>query len=152
LTKAFGLFWKADDVDWGMRGPGKAGKLMGAKGRGGVAQAVDFRFQHGIYALYSDFELVYVGQTGRNAELLKRLNDHRSDHLADRWDRFSWFGTRRVLVTGELAKGANAPTVQHKQGLDIIEAVTIAIAEPRLNLQRGNWSGAGSQQYFQVSG
>ena len=152
MIKAFGLFWKADRVDWGTRGPGRAGRLMGARGRGGGAQAVDFRQQHGIYALYSDFELVYVGQTGANTGLLGRLNGHRSDHLADRWDRFSWFGTRRVLTTGELAKGASAPTVQRKQGLDIIEAVTIAIAEPRLNLQRGNWSGAGAEQYFQVDG
>jgi hypothetical protein len=31
--------------------------------------------------------------------------------------------------------------------LNVLEAITIAISEPRLNLQRGRWGDA--QQYFQ---
>ncbi len=34
--------------------------------------------------------------------------------------------------------------------IDILEAVSIAIAEPRLNLQRGNWTKAEAIQYFQI--
>ena len=150
MIRTFGLFWHADRVDWGMRGPGNAGSLMGTRDRGNSADAVDFRPQHGIYALYSDFELVYVGQTGGNAGLLVRLRKHLSDHLADRWDRFSWFGTKRVLASNLLAQGAAAPPIPPSVGLDAIEAVAIAIAEPRLNLKRGNWSAAEAQQYFQI--
>ena len=148
MIQAFGLFWRVDAVDWGMRGPGNAGSLLGTDRRDGDNR-IDFRMQHGIYALYSGFDLVYIGQTGANAGLFGRLKQHLSDHLADRWDRFSWFGTRRVLASNELAKGAMAPQVEHKIGLAIIEAVAIAIAEPRLNLQRGNWRSAGALQYFQ---
>ena len=151
LISAFGLFWKSDLVDWGTRGRGNAGSLLGASDRSGQGKAVDFRAQHGIYALYSGFELVYVGQTGANTGLFGRLNWHRSDHLADRWDRFSWFGTRRVLATtNELAKPAATKPIERKEGLDVMEAVAIAIAEPRLNLQRGKWKAARAQQYFQI--
>lgn len=55
-------------------------------------------------------------------------------------------GTAR-LDDRRVGQGTNAPTVEHKQGLDIIEAVTIAIAGPRPNPKRGNWSGAGTRQY-----
>ena len=84
MIQVFGLFWRADVVDWGTRGPGNAGSLMGTRDRLDTNNAVDFRMQHGIYALYSEFQLVYVGQTGAGAGLYGRLRHHLSDHLADR--------------------------------------------------------------------
>lgn len=74
---------------------GHPGKLLGAASRSSKAHPVDFRVQRGIYALYADYELVYVGQTGSGDDrLFKRLKSHRNDHLSERWNRFSWFGTQ----------------------------------------------------------
>ena len=35
-----------------------------------------------------------------NSTLFSRLKNHLSDHLADRWDKFSWFGVRKVNKSG----------------------------------------------------
>jgi hypothetical protein len=76
-----------------------------------------------------------------------KYNCGASDHLSERWDRFSWFGTDWVTQTQALAKGAAEVKVTIEAALNILEAVSIAISEPRLNLQRGHWSEA--TQYFQ---
>lgn len=93
----YGLHWHVDRVWWGR--PNDRGLLYGATNRNTLEKnAVDFREQIGIYALYADYELVYVGQagTGGYATLFTRLRDHRSDHLSERWNRFSWFGALYV--------------------------------------------------------
>ncbi|MDN7676479.1 GIY-YIG nuclease family protein [Burkholderia oklahomensis] len=112
------------------------------------AVPVDFREQRGIYALYAEYELVYVGQTGAGDDrLFKRLKAHRIDHLSERWDRFSWFGTQWVTVNHRLSNDTAGVHQTVEAALNMLEAVSIAIAEPRLNLQRGRWSEA--TQYFQ---
>jgi hypothetical protein len=109
---------------------------------------VDFREQRGIYALYADYDLVYIGQTGAGADrLFKRLRHHKTDHLADRWNRFSWFGTQWVTKTNLLSKDVAMVSGSVEATLNILEAVSIALSEPRLNLQRGKWGDA--TQYFQ---
>ena len=149
MIKTYGLYWSSDKVHWGKKGPGGAGQLLGYAQPGDRENPVDFRKQSGIYALYYDFDLVYVGQTGDGGNrLLARLRSHLSDHLAERWDRFSWFGTQWVKKDNDLSadKDSVHPTIG--EALDILEAVAISIAEPRLNLQRGNWAGA--KQFFQI--
>lgn len=109
---------------------------------------MDFREQRGIYALYADYELVYIGQTGAgNQRLFSRLKAHRTDHLTERWNRFSWFGTQWVTQSGELSRDTQVVHDSTEVGLNILEAISIAVAEPRLNLQRGRWGE--TQQYFQ---
>jgi len=71
-----------------------------------------------------------------------------SDHLSERWDRFSWFGTQRVTNAGQLSVDTAAVHEEIAAVLNILEATAIAIAEPRLNLQRGKWGDA--KQYFQI--
>lgn len=81
MIKTYGLFWKAGDVFWGRQN--RSGTLLGARSKTRNAVPVDFREQRGIYALYSAYDLVYVGQTGAgDRRLLKRLKDHLEDHLA----------------------------------------------------------------------
>ena len=110
---------------------------------------MEFREQRGIYALYANYELVYVGQTGAGADpLLKRLKVHISDHLAERWNRFSWFGTQWVTKQHKLSTDTAKISGSVAETLNILEAVAIAIAEPRLNLQRGRWAKA--TKYFQL--
>lgn len=61
----------------------------------------DFRTQRGIYVLYDDHGPYYVG-LAREQDLGKRLRDHTADHHRDCWDRFSWFGFRKVLLDTEV--------------------------------------------------
>ena len=147
MINTYGLFWRADRIFWGrQRNPGS---LLGAKTQSARAVVVDFRNQRGIYALYAEYDLVYVGQTGGGDQhLFNRLKDHLSDHLVERWDRFSWFGTQWVTQQHELSTDTVAVHFDMKRALNVLEAVGIAIAEPRLNLQRGRWGRA--KQYFQV--
>jgi hypothetical protein len=146
MILSYGLYWHADRVFWGR--PKVRGTLYGAASRSLKARPVDFRDQRGIYALYADHELVYVGQTGAGSDrLFKRLKGHKSDHLSERWDRFSWFGTQWVTKINELSKDTAAVSQTVEAALNILEAVSIAISEPRLNLQRGKWGEA--KQYFQ---
>jgi len=64
IVHNMGLFWKRDLVRWrGNRGVGRArlaGQRQTAKRRG----EVNFWKQSGIYALYADYRLIYVGQAG----------------------------------------------------------------------------------------
>lgn len=148
MIRSFGLHWRAENIGWGR--PGISGTLLGAASRSKRARPVDFREQRGIYALYAEYELVYVGQTGAGDDrLFRRLRAHRRDHLAERWDRFSWFGLLGVTRHNKLSTDTVAVHVDTGQALNIMEAVSIAISEPRLNLQRGRWGEA--TQYYQFS-
>ena len=152
MIKTYGLYWATNRVNWGRPGHGGQGELLGSATRGDVDNCVDFRDQRGAYALYAEFELVYVGQTGgRNNRLLSRLRSHLGDHLAERWDRFSWFGTQWVTQAGALSADRAAASIGIEDALKVMEAVAIAISEPRLNLRRGDWKAVGAQQYFQIS-
>ncbi len=144
MIKTFGLHWDAEKVVWST-----PGSLLGVPKRSRTAQPVDFKKQRGIYALYANYELVYIGQTGSgNQRLFNRLKSHRRDHLSERWNRFSWFGTRWVtghhVVAAADAEGVKITIVA---SLDILEAISIGISEPRLNLSRGRWGDA--KKYFQ---
>lgn len=146
MIRSYGLFWKSDDVFWGKQKV--VGTLLGAASRSSKANPIDFRDQRGIYALYANYELVYVGQTGaKDDRLFKRLKFHLTDHLAERWNRFSWFGTQGVTKKHVLSVDTAAVHESIETTLNLLEAVSNAISEPRLNLQRGKWGGA--TQYYQ---
>lgn len=144
----YGLFWSERDVFWGR--PNKPGQLLGRektdlKRRGAPTAeerkgADDYREYVGIYCLYGDGSLLYVGQAGlgNKRSLFERLKEHRKGPMSNRWDRFSWFG-RMKKREGEIDA-----TVALAQ----LEAVSIAITNPGFNRQSGNF--AGSQQVFQV--
>ncbi len=106
MIKSYGVYWAVEHVDWGIAKRG--GQLLGAEKRDDEENAVDFRYQRGIYALYYDFDLVYVGQAEKGGRLFGRLKVHLSDHLAERWNRFSWFGTRAVTNQNGLTKEKKA--------------------------------------------
>ena len=146
MIRSYGLHWHTERVFWGR--PGNSGTLLGAASRSPQARTVDFREQRGIYALYADYDLIYTGQTGAgNDRLFGRLKAHLSDHLSERWNRFSWFGTQWVTLRNELSTDTAAVHQTVEAALNMLEAVSIAIAEPRLNLQRGRWGE--TTQYFQ---
>ena len=150
MINTYGLFWEREEVFWGW--PGVNGTLLGADGETAGARIEDFREQRGIYALYADYELVYIGQAGGGTDdrLFKRLKSHhQKGRLVGRWNQFSWFGINKVReMTGGLAadvieiRNLDVPTA-----LNILEAISMEIAEPRLNRQGGKWGDA--VQYYQ---
>lgn len=148
MIQTYGLHWHINKVYWGKQK--SPGLLLGSASRKAKSIAINFRDQRGIYILYANYQIVYIGQAGSGQNrLLNRLREHRRDHLAERWDRFSWFGTKRVLESHTLS--ADTENIQGQtivSALNMLEAVTTAIAEPKLNLQRGKWGDA--KQYFQV--
>ncbi|HMG05503.1 MAG TPA: hypothetical protein VK581_08580 [Chthoniobacterales bacterium] len=141
LIRTLGLFWREDHVYWGRgRNPGS---MLGVPVWAARAQPTDFRDQIGVYALYADYDLVYVGQVGRgNQTLFARLKHHRKDDLAGRWNRFSWFGVRRVLGNNTLSSIADALHPELNIVLDHIEAILIHAAEPPMNGQGGRFGGS----------
>jgi len=149
LFQNYGLFWHADRIQWGSPGKGNQGRLLGYQAV--RAGPIDFRKQRGVYALYDDnFEILYVGQAGYgNKRLYDRLDNHMSDHLGERWQRFSWFGIDPVKKVGkELCLVESEPKApQVNEVLNHLEAILIAAAEPKLNRQGGKFGKA--QQFYQ---
>lgn len=147
----YGLHWKRDEVFWGMRGRGNAGDLVGRLADRVRSPEVDFRQQSGIYVLQDRFSPVYIGQTGAGAgnRLFARLKSHTWNHLAERWDRFSWFGIAPVR------DGRLVPTDDHnvattvRDVLNHVEGVLISITEPPLNRQGARFGDA--TQYIQLT-
>lgn len=96
---AYGLFWSADEIDWAP-GAGNRGayRILGRIGQNRpTVQVCDFRRQRGIYVLYDDYGPYYVG-LARDQAIGNRLRTHTRDFHRGKWDRFSWFGFRRVLL------------------------------------------------------
>jgi hypothetical protein len=148
LISNYGLFWRTEHVFWGKQK--QPGELNGVLSAAKKSDPIDFRYQAGIYALYGDYELVYLGQTGgKGQKLMSRLNQHRKDSLSGRWNMFSWFGTRAVLESGKLKAEKGGAHSTHQAVLNHMEAVLISVAEPRLNRQGGKW-GKGVEKYLQV--
>ncbi|UPT53456.1 hypothetical protein [Synechococcus phage Ssp-JY39] len=146
----YGLHWNRDEIHWGGRGRGNAGDLLGRLAIRVNSPEVDFRQQSGIYVLQDRFNPVYIGQTGSGAgnRMFNRLKSHTQNHLAERWDRFSWFGIARV------ENGVLVPTDDHnvtttvRHVLDHVEGVLISITEPALNRQGARFGEA--EQYVQI--
>lgn len=88
LIGAYGRFWDRDLVDFDARG----WRLLGRVGQNrGTIQVVDFRRARGVYVLYNEVGVYYVGLASGREGIGRRLKDHLSDEHGDGWTRFSWF-------------------------------------------------------------
>jgi len=147
LIYNYGLYWREDNIFWGKGN--KPGRLLGVLATNTTGNEVDFREQTGVYVLYADYELVYVGQAGNgNQKLFDRLKQHTRDSLAGRWNQFSWYGTRWVKQDYTLARETEGAHSTHGEVLDHIEAILIHSCEPNLNRQGGRF-GKRVGQYLQ---
>lgn len=124
MIQSFGLFWKLKDVNFGKQQRGGKGNIFGVKASEKRSDKKDFWDSSVIYALYSNFELVYVGQAKKFGQ---RLRHHKFDHLSDRFDTFSWFEISEKIIESE------------KPGtiMNHFEAILIYVSEPKLNRQGG---------------
>jgi hypothetical protein len=147
--KNFGFMWERDKVEWGVRGRGGRATLLGrmVKNR---RREVDFSDQMGIYVLYDRFEQPV--QIGQSKNILRRLRQHRRDHLRNRWAYFSWFGFFKVGMSNDLLVRDSGPELKRTltlgESLNELEAILIQVLEPRLNRRGPNW--VETEEYLQV--
>jgi hypothetical protein len=145
-----GLFWRREKVLWrGNRQTGGA-SLMGVRAGAKRSGKANFWKQAGIYALYADYHLIYVGQAGLGDKscLGNRLKHHLRDALAGRWDMFSWFGLCKVKQNGEMGARFNKAKATWSDVADVLEGILIEVAEPPQNSQKGRF-GPGVERYIQ---
>ncbi len=111
---SYGFFWRQSEIDWKPeQGYKDRFRLLGRKcANRGTIQIADFRFPQGIYFLYDDYGPSYVGLT-RAQGLGKRLTDHLDDHLAGKWDRFSWFDFQSI--SGQIRKLISWGCISHQK-------------------------------------
>lgn len=150
LIQNFGHLWERKYVNYGAGGLGNRGHLRGYITK---KRKADFRDQIGIYVLFDDdFIPVYIGQAGNGERgLLRRLNQHETDHLWNRWEYFSWFGFRRVNQNGTLSAHDDIQKTFKARGslmLNQIEGALITALEPKLNKQGARWRDV--EEYFQT--
>jgi len=149
IIKNFGFMWERDKIQWGSRGPGGAGSFDGVMLKN-KKRTVNFLGQMGIYVLYDRFEQPV--QIGQSRDIMRRLRQHRVDHLRNRWAYFSWFGFYHVAASGELLTKDKAELLRRVvtlgEGLNEIEAVLIQVMEPRLNRRGPNWQDV--EEYLQA--
>ncbi len=135
LIRAYGLFWNPDIVDWGKKGAGNKGRLLGQIKKGGRRYSIDFWNAYGIYVLHYECRAVYVGQAS-DTRLGHRLRNYLTDRFAGRWDMFSWFSLSKVNTT---SKNVNEPGIRQVNQSTVnntLEALAILIADPPLNRKR----------------
>lgn len=88
LVGAYGQFWERNQVNWGTY----KWRLLGRQGLNtGTLKIVDFRYARGVYVLYNELGVYYVGLASEKRGLGGRLKDHLVDKHGSRWTRFSWF-------------------------------------------------------------
>jgi hypothetical protein len=135
LVQAFGMYWERSLIAW-KNNP----KLFGIQQTG--ALPVNFSEQRGIYLLHDGSSVVYVGRV-IDQSMGNRLFQHNSDRLRGRWNRFSWFGLRKVLPNGTLVDtdSGDIATTQKKL-IATLEAILIEGLEPPQNRKRGDDIGA----------
>lgn len=124
LIRSFGEFWNPAIVDW------PASELNGKFRRDGTTITTNAWEQHALYALYSDYRVVYVGKT---STLGTRIKKHLEDRHAGRWDSFSWFGYRKVLNTGHLRAAPGVRQISLENISSSFEALAIALTDAPLN-------------------
>jgi len=151
LIHLYGEYWNPDAVEWGSKGKKKggsgnkgqlSGKVKIKSGKKTKTVIIDFWNARGVYALYDNFRLVYVGvaYSGKAGCLGKRLRDHLTDRFAGRWDMFSWFSTSTLRTKTVRPPG----TRQVKPGpvISTLEAFAITLASPPLNRRYNEMPGA----------
>ncbi len=148
VIKNMGLFWRCEEVRWaGNRGIG-GGRLAGERAKNKRLGEVDFWKQKGIYALYDNHHLVYVGQTSKSG-LGSRLKQHYFNDMVGRWNMFSWFGMLKATRQNKLAVPWETKYTFRSHLADILEGIVIAVAEPPLNGQEGRF-GEKVEYFLQV--
>lgn len=135
LIRAYGHYWNPDIVEWGQKGPGGQGRLLGTVKQNGRNYEIDFWNAFGIYVLHDEFRAIYVGKAA-STRLGPRMRNHLTDRFAGRWDMFSFFSLSKVNVTSKNVAEPGIRQLKKETVNDTLEAISILIADPPLNRKR----------------
>jgi len=146
LIRSYGEYWSRDAVAWDrkeMAGTRQHYK-KNIKNKKAKVKACDAWYQHGIYALYSDFKLVYVGmaKSTDNGIGSRLFAHHKFARMGRRWDSFSWFGIKGYGENGEMQPYDGRSAVSEATIIRTLELVAILIADPPLKRSQGRFQGA----------
>ncbi len=139
IVRAFGLYWSITGVDWAKK------QIFGVDDEDKPTMTTNVWRQSGIYCLYHEYEPIYVGRALVD-NLGERLDEHRFDRLAGRWDSFSWFGARQVNADGKL-RAFETRLNTKEEIIKSLEAFALIAFDPRLN--RRHESIPGAKQFIQ---
>lgn len=128
-VRAFGVYWSRFSVNWS-----KKSRLLGQQ-QVGSSTTVNMYEQIGVYLLFDQREVIYVGRA-TDRPIGQRLLEHTRDRLSSRWDRFSWFGLYAISEKGDLDR--NVSLADSASLISALEAVLIESLEPRQNRRRGD--------------
>ena len=130
---AYGLNWERDKVDW------TSGRILGYDTD--PRQPIDFSDQQGVYLLHNWQSTVYVGRTEaeRNGLSQRLRHHHRRSDWSGKWERFSWFGLRRVDDAGNIFDGPD--TAAKDTVVALMETLLIEVLGPALNRNQGDYRG-----------
>jgi hypothetical protein len=132
LIKAYGEYWSREGIS--SRGQEILGRRKNEKKRCNIWN------QRGIYVLYKDFKIIYVGKADDRG-IGKRLIEHGKGRLKRRWDSFSWFGVSAFDQKGQpvLRKSSTSSRAETIRSLELL---AILVSDSPLNRQEGKFPGA----------
>lgn len=131
LIPNYGMYWLREGINWE-----KHPKLLGVQSTG--VPPIDLSEMRGVYMLYDGREVIYVGQA-LDRPILKRLIDHTKNRLANRWNRFSWFGVDTVDPnTAKVIISENTFKIDLSCLVNAFEGILIEGLEPRQNRKQGD--------------
>lgn len=155
LIHAYGLFWRNDEVLWQPgRGSRPGFQLLGRRGKNiSTLQLTDFRSQHGIYVMYNEWGSYYVG-LALTGTIGRRLRAHSiRDAHQGKWDRFSWFGFDRVLLSHDpegLQRLKRMPISQQVDPGKILRDVEALLIHVMPSVNKRNERFASAKEWKQV--
>jgi hypothetical protein len=126
LIRSYGEYWSRDAVVWDSKKmPGvRQHYKKNVKDKTAKVKACDAWEQRGIYALYSDFKLAYVGMANATDHGIgsRLLAHHKFARMAKRWDSFSWFGINSYDEKGtmqayDVTRGVSEATIIRTFGI-----------------------------------
>ena len=143
LIAAMGYMWKRSEVDW-ITQPDLWGVEETSRTRANHVP-INFSLQSGVYVLYKDAKITYIGQS---INIGARLTNHTKDKHSQRWNRFSWFGLKPFDSDLKLIDPPDHYSM--RAILDGLEGVLIEVLEAFGNDSSGNnISGTRFLQYVQ---
>lgn len=141
LIGAYGMFWRADEVNW-TPGPGRSWQLLGKRGTNANAlRLCDFRAAHGFYILFDDHGATYVGLALGDGGISARLVKHFKNENK-KWSRFCWFSFDDVVAVKDVVGWAEISVrdaikeISARTAVRELEALMIMVLGAKDNLNQ----------------
>lgn len=133
LIKAYGLNWDPEEI-YGNSVQSSAKSFNGSVKKGNKRFEINFWKAKGIYALFQNFEIVYIGKVTEN-RLGKRIESHWR-YRKDQWDKFSFYCFTDIdFNKGILKTAVKKSEINIDIAIKTIEAIIINTAVPFNNKQ-----------------